>query len=457
MSNLAQFSGYWTPTLIPNSYEPAYATSGYGQNNVYIYSHNHQLLGQAVWPTSEFVNAGYVFNNNWNSTSDSNSGWQYAGTGYSTSHGHVNCHVVPQADTADGHAFYLTPCYGDSTNRNYGSLTSQSTGVWVNKTKRDNLCLQYVNNGTSYGSHEWGMQIATMGRGAWQNPITRSLGFNGFGQGLTNGYTAATSYGLVGYNETTKMFAVVGNATSSTCALYIYKNVSPPTLANANDATFWDQFDHTNRVAVSFSFPGVSDTADYQHYKIFPLDNGNIAMVYKYSSNNISYYLFTGNNGVNSTSYTFAGVDSISTTTSYHDSNFTNQDSLPAMVTFDGKYVVVFTQYYYYLSGVSAFFIRVSDGQYRKMTWTDSSYCGSFAPISGSSFLYGRGVNNDGGAGQYMYQYDMDFLFSRYPTNGTVVTSYYTQIRANTSYTSTCYGMIWPMISYTPNFIRGIY
>lgn len=456
MSNLAQFAGYWTPPLIPDASEPAYATSGYGQNNIYIYSHNHQFLGQAVWPTGEFASSNY-FNSNWNGQPSSNSNWTYAGTGFCSPHGHIHAHVVPQADTQDGHAFYLTTTSGDNPNRYYGTITSQSTGVWVNKTKRDNLCILYTNNGSDYGSHVYEMAIATMGRGAWFNSITSTMAFCGVGSGIANGYTNNRSYGLVGYNETTKMWVVIGDAQSGTSTMYVYKNINPPTLANTNDGTFWNQFNHSTKITVSFTFPSVSDTHDYQHYKIFPLDNGNIAFVYKYANNSIGYYIFTGNNGVDSTSWTFGSlIDNAGTTTSYHDSNWTVQDALPVMVTYDGKYVLVFTQYYYYLSGACGFFIRVSDGARMKFQWTDSSEGGSFAPVGANTFLYGRGVNSDGGAGQYTYQYDLDYLFRRY-SSGQDVTSVFNQLRIEEPYTSTNYGMIWPMISYTPNFIRGVF
>lgn len=456
MSDLAQYSGYWTPSLIPQAYEPAYATSGANQETIYVYSHNHQFLGTAVWPSGEFQTSNY-FNSNWSGQVSSNSSWTYASTSLCGPHGHLHTHVVPQIDSQDGHAFYLTPGYADNANRNFGSLTSQSTGVWVNKTKRDNLCFLYANNPSDYSAHLTRMAIGSMGRGAFYNPITSTLAFTGYGSGAANGYTTARSYGLVGYNETTKMFVTIGNAGSSTATMYVYKNIEPPTLANTNDGTYWDQFDHGSKITVTFSVPPANDTHDYQHYKIFPLDNGNIALVWKQAGTAIYYYRFTGNDGVNSTSWTFASVASLGTSTSYHDSQFTYFDYLPAQVSYDGRYVMVYTQYYYYGAGSIGYAIRVSDGSYRNINWQDTGPNGSWAPISENSFIYGYGQNSDGGQGQAVYQYNLDYLFARYTTEGQDITSYYLGTYCNTPYTSTNYGMIWPVISPIGQFIRGIF
>lgn len=458
MSNLSQFMGFREIPLIPDPNEPAFCTAGTGNPSViYMYNHSCQYIGYINGASSEIATGYSWFSTNWSGQASSSAGWNYAGTTLASMHGHSYASAVPSIDTSTN--YYSTAYYGTSGPNGgsfNGNCNSQITGVWVNKTKRDNLCLQRANAVTDYGSTFDTTQITTAGYGAIRCPITSTRAFNGVG---ANGYSTNRSYSLIGYNETTQMWVVGDLATSGASSLKVYKSVTPPTLANTNNQTFWDQFNHGTAITVNFTMPTVSDTHDYQHYKLFPLDNGNIAMVYKYASNSINYRLFVGNNGVNSTSWTMNGsnTSTVSTTTSYHDSNFTIVDALIAQVSYDGKYVFVYTQYYYYQSGICGFVIRVSDGQVRRIQYTDSGYCESVVMIQANKMAMNRSINTDGGAGNYLYEYDFEYLFSAYPTNDTDVTAVYNDARIDNPYTSTCYPMIWTTPSYLPNFIRGVF
>lgn len=460
MSNLAQFAGYREIPLIPNPSEPAFVVGAYGTSGTYVYSHNFQMLGLGLDPSSEFTSSTY-YSSNWNGTPSSNSSWSYAGTTHASMHGYIYASTAPGMDTNYGYSYM---CFGNySYGRYCGVVNSTTTGVWVNKTKRDNLCLQRGNFMSEYGNGQYLTRtcISQLGFGAYFSPISSTQDMTGASAtGVANGYTNNASYGLIGYNETTKML-VVGNSTGASTnasSFYVYKNVSPPTLANANNNTFWSQLNHGSKILVTFTFPAYNDTVDYQHYKLIPLDNGNIALIYKYANGWIGYRLFVGNDGVNSTSWTRNASDTVqvSTTTSYHSSNFGEQDSLPFTVSYDGKYVFVYTQYYYYLSGICGMIIRVSDGQARVINITDSNYAYSPVMINANDMIISYGVNSDGSEGQYLYCYDIPYLFEVTASNADV-TSYRNVTRVNTYYTSTNYGMIWSAQSYLPNFIRGVF
>ena len=458
MSNLTQFSGFREIPLTPGYDESAYCTTGYGQQAVMLYNQNSLTTGFYQWPSSEFGSSSY-FSANWSSTPSSTSGWNYSGTTLTGMHGHFYCSLNPTIDTNSSNTVYLTPCI-QNTGRFYGVLNSQASGVWMNKTKRDNLCIQRANNPSDYGNNLSRTQISTVGFGAYFAPITSTLAFSGYGSGVANGYNTTRSYGCIGYNELTKMWVVTGNAvTGAGHTIFVYKNINAPTLANTNDQTFWSQFNHGTKITITFTFPTLSDTHDYQHYKLVPLDNGNIAMIVKHAGTNIGYYLFTGNAGVNSTSWTFnsSPIFTINTTTSYHDSGWTTGDFLPNMMSPDGKYVFIWTQYYYYQTGICGFAIRVSDGNCLKIQWTDSSYAYSPVFIQQDTLVLGYGVNADSGRGQALFQYNLDELFAQYPTNGTDVTSATVEYNVEKTYTSTDYPMIWQQVSYLPNFIRGVF
>ena len=457
MTTLSQFSGFREIPLIPDPNEPAYFTTGYGQANPFLFNHNHQFVGIYSTNGGECTASTYP-TQNWNSTPSSNSGWTYASTTFASMHGYSYITAMASVETGASYLGGMYYSYNWFNGGNFnGNCNSQITGVWVGKTKRDNLCIQRANSVDEYSTTFSTTQISTAGYGAIRCPITSTRAFNGVG---SNGYSNNRSYGVVGYNETTKMW-VVGDVlptSASAASLKVYKNVQAPTLANTNDQTLWDQFNHSAKINVPYTAPSMQATHDYQHFKVFPLDNGNIAMIYKYEGTSINYRLFVGNDGVNSTSWTLNGSNtaSISTTTSYHDSQFTTQDSLIALTSYDGQYVFVFTQYYYYFSGICGFVIRVSDGQVRKITHTDTTYSYTPAMIQADKMVMCRSVNTDGGAGNYLYQYDFAKLFGE-NTDNTDVTSQYQDVRVDNPYTSTCYPMIWTAQSYLPNFVRGVF
>jgi hypothetical protein len=461
MSSLTQFTGFRDIPLTPTYSEPAFCVSGYGQQPIWMYNQSNQMTNYYDWAGGEMVTTGSYFNSNWSSSVSTNSTWTVAGTTLASMHGHLFTSATP---TVDCGSIAAGGAYLNGNNQNsgtyYGSLNSVSTGVWVNKTKRDNLCIQRVNNGTNYGSYLYSTQISTYGYGAYFCPITSTRSMTGSSaEGIANGYNTTRSYGTVGYNETTKMWVIGANAAGgSGDTFYVYKNINPPTVANCNNGSFWSQFNHGTKITVTFNFPSVNETLDYQHFKLIPLDNGNIAMIYKNAQTSINYRLFVGNAGVDSTSWTMNPSDTatVSTTTSYHNSSFAQHDFLPVIVSNDGQYLCVFTQYYYYQAGICGFFIRVSDGSARIIYFSDSSYAYNPIAMQKNEFYVGYGVNADGGAGMQFFRYDPEYLFATTAAN-TDVSGLYSYIGVDLPYTSTQYPMVWTQPSYLPNFIRGVF
>jgi hypothetical protein len=140
-------------------------------------------------------------------------------------------------------------------------------------------------------------------------------------------------------------------------------------------------------------------------------------------------------------------------TTSYNNSPW--QDNLPAFVTYDGKYVVIYTQYYYYYSGYIGYVIRVSDGKRLTISHSDATYSYNSVMIGDNKMMISYGTNSDGGSGQYMYEYDINFLMEVY-ADGADATSYYVQTQIDNPSASTTYPMIWTVPSTIPRFNRGV-
>lgn len=450
MSNLITFAGanYTTP-LIPGAHEPAFCTAS-TSSNIFIWNHSKQLIGQVSQATGEMSSSG-TWNSPWSSTPSSNSGWQYAGTSQAGPHGHHFLNMVSNFDTSMKATSYYTQNYQYSTNYLMGGINSRATGIWVNKTKRDNLCIQRVNNQNSY---IYRTQISTLGSGALMAPmISTGTMTGGTTTGVANGYNTTQTQGLVGYNETTQMWVVGQRVSSASMQVFVYKNIPAPSMTTNLDDTYWANFNHSTKITVNFNIQSPSDAFDFSSWKIIPLDNGNIVIISKSAGSFLNYTLLTGNNGVNSTSWTPSSIQNLSMTTSYNNSPW--QDNLPAFVTYDGKYVVIYTQYYYYFSGYIGYVIRVSDGKRLTISHSDTTYSYNTVMIGDNKMMISYGTNSDGGQGQYMYEYDINFIMEVY-ADGADATSYYVQTQIDNPSASTTYPMIWTVPSTIPRFNRGV-
>lgn len=450
-TNLTTFAGAnYTVPLIPAAHEPAFCTAS-TSSVVYLWSQSKQFMGYFNVNSGEFYNSS-TWNSSWSSTPSSSSSWNYAGTSQAGPHGHNFVSLTPSYDTNCRGTVYYTQGYQIGTNYLLGAYNQRTTALWVNKTKRDNLCIQRINGQVSY---LWRTQVSTLGYGALMSPMISSGNFTGgTATGLANGYNTNTSLGLTGYNETTQWWINgVVPASGTTCTLYLYKNIVAPSMTTNLDSTYWDQFDNGSKITITFTAPASAGSVDQQTFKVLPLDNGNIVIIHKVESSSINYILLTGNAGLNSTTWTQTTPATVSTTTSYQN---TWQENMPAFVTNDGKYVVVYTQYYYYFSGFCGFIIRVSDGSCRKINYTDTSYSMNAVMIGDNKMIVSYGTNSDGGTGQTLWEYDIGYLFDAYTTNYSDVTSYRSTTYIDNPSSSTCYPMIWTAQSLAPRFNKGV-
>ena len=451
-TNLTTLAGanYNVP-LIPASHEPAFCT-GSTSSIIYMWNQSKQLMGCYNAASGEFANSG-TWNSSWTSTPSSSSAWQYAGTSQAGPHGHNYVSITPGFDTNNRSTIYYTQSYQTGANYLFGAWNQRSTGLWVNKTKRDNLCIQRINGQTSY---LWRTQVSTLGYGALMAPMTSTGNLTGgTATGLANGYDTNINLGLLGYNETTQWW-INGSlpASGQTCTLYLYKNIAAPSMTTNLDSAYWDQFDNSTKITITFTLPnGMTGDFDAQCWRILPLDNGNIVIISKTQGSTINYTLLTGNNGLASTSWTVTNPTTGNTTTSY---NNTWQENMPTFVTNDGKYVVVYTQYYYYFCGWIGFIIRVSDGSCRKISNTDTSYSMNSVMLGDNKMIISYGVNSDGGTGQTLYEYDIGYLFDANATDFTDVTGQRITTYIDNPSASTTYPMIWTAPSLLPRFNKGV-
>lgn len=452
MSSLALLSASNYPaSLIPLAHEPAFAVYSTA-NSVWVMNHHKVLIG-------EYHSAGDIsnqFNASVATQLSTTTPAGYAFLGSCSMHGHAHLPLTPQVhgnhtSTGFGRFAPVNPSHNWVIMN--GIHNSRSTGVWANKTKRDNLCLQRFENTGNVGYTFSGTQVAHVGWGAIDNPLTSSRMFSSG----NNSFNANTSYGLIGYNETSKMLCVAGHAASGSITMYVYKNVAAPNYQTCMDGTFWSASNivHGSRITVSFSIT-VADILDYQHFKIIPLDDGNIRIVNKHQGNSIRTFLLTGNSGLTSTSWTKGAEATQATTTSYHDSASTSHDALTHLTTYDGKYTVCMTPYYYYGCGMSAIVVRHSDGKYYKIGHTNTSTGFTASMIGANTFLVCHGTNFDGGAAAGLYEYNLGMIYGTATAEATDITTYYITGVADSPTASTSYGGIFPVVSTVPIQVKGI-
>lgn len=126
--------------------------------------------------------------------------------------------------------------------------------------------------------------------------------------------------------------------------------------------------------------------------------------------------------------------------------------------TSDGRYIAMYSPYYYYGAGVHMTIVRVSDGKTLHSQWQTSGDTAIPVPYGKSNFLMATSRNTDGGSGVRFGIFFCDWRFANRNNNddpdmfGTVDMSEYTY---DSSYHSTAYPAIIPAIYNTAVFNQG--
>lgn len=107
----------------------------------------------------------------------------------------------------------------------------------------------------------------------------------------------------------------------------------------------------------------------------------------------------------------------------------------------DGRYVWAYAPTYYYGSGWTGVFMRVSDGKWLWFDYNDTTYGFQTCPLGKSSIFLNLTYNTDGGHGMYHIVHDLDYEFSR-RDNASNWDNFFSQTLTqtiDTSYYSTAY------------------
>ena len=207
-----------------------------------------------------------------------------------------------------------------------------------------------------------------------------------------------TGFGNIGFNQSTNKFLAFDTQTTAGDAYPVVATLAAGSsfkdiAYNVQDIAYKEDFDATARftnliIGTSGMTNSNTNTGVEAAYRGVPVmcDNDNVILVKKHA-NSIALQRWTLNG--TGTDFNADFNDATGLTTSYGVENGGTQ-GIRYQVTTDGKFVVAYTQYYYYGCGFSAWFIRVSDGKVLKGFWHSSSWGASIVPVGHDNFLYKR-------------------------------------------------------------------
>lgn len=187
-------------------------------------------------------------------------------------------------------------------------------------------------------------------------------------------------------------------------------------------------------------------------------DNDVVGLARFVPSNITHYATFTPN--PLTTSGTLTTLNGVTNTTSYGIEQGTWY-GMRYMHTWDNDWFAFYSPYYYYGSGISVIFVKVSDPtKYYLGQWASTSWGAQLVPFREDKFLINAGDSNaDGNVGMRLYTIDLGGLFEngREPdgttrANGATINLFSTGAHTysfDTRYTSTNYPIIVPMQDWT--------
>ena len=243
---------------------------------------------------------------------------------------------------------------------------------------------------------------------------------------IHNGYTGfvwpsvgTTGKGLACYNATTNKLLAFDTATTQNDAFPIVASfagtktprrlawgLEPSGYKTDYDATadLTGMIIGTNGVA---NKPANTGTEANYRGKAVLCDNDNIVLV-QAIHNGPLYLQRWVPNGTNDNWLQDFDTTITRSGTVYSADNSENS-SIRFQTSVDGRYVVIYTQYYYYGGGMVGYIIRVSDGKILKYTAATGGTSASICPFHKNKFMY---YGRDNNTSRNFYPMDMDYIFS---------------------------------------------
>lgn len=228
------------------------------------------------------------------------------------------------------------------------------------------------------------------------NPNNNIINIHNNYAGFTFPSSGINGFGTCGYNQSTNKFLSFDLTTTPGDAYPVVAELAAGSsfkdmAYGAESLLYKENFDATAKfvnlkIGTTGLTNGTGNTGVEGGYRGVPVmcDNDNIVFIKKFG-NSVYLHRWTPNGTNTDWNSDFNGTNTL--TTSYGFENGTNQ-GIRYQITTDGKYLVAYTQYYYYGCGFSAWFVRVSDGKVLKGFWNSSAWGASIVPFNHDYFLY---------------------------------------------------------------------
>lgn len=243
-----------------------------------------------------------------------------------------------------------------------------------------------------YQERLWIDWIGSMGNG--YNDAARYVNWTTLA-GLNFANMGTNNRGMVGYNRKTNTLALMENTVAGS-AFRIHEFTGLPKLhPHLNlKAVLEAAIANGRYTSFDISWSGTNNVEWNYACRVVPCDDGTYWLAKKYASNSLQLGRVTGSGSAR----TFQTVNVQNLTTSYGQEQGSYY-GIRHMFSEDNSVLALYTNYYYYVCGIVAFFVNPKSAlanDYQTMSNTDSSYGISIAPYGKSEFIVARNTNADG-------------------------------------------------------------
>lgn len=257
-------------------------------------------------------------------------------------------------------------------------------------------------------------------------------------------------YGTGCYNKNTQKLLIMECNTSGKYKPVVWSNVPDLRALSHSDGASYANVDeryaaYSESDTFMQAYFSTDSNADYATYEIGPSTSLNNYSSYAetyyrgipvlHDNGMISLFTYMPNGGGNAGSHFTQWAADGTCQDELHRYNHGNQTygyeqgacfGARWQCSSDGRYVWAYSPTYYYGSGWTGVFMRVSDGKYLWFDYNDTTYGHQTCPLGKSSIFINLSYNTDGGPGMYHIVHDLDYEFSR-RENGSEWTNFFSQ------------------------------
>jgi hypothetical protein len=253
--------------------------------------------------------------------------------------------------------------------------------------------------------------------------------------------------GTIGYNELTKKLAILESNDKYGHRLNVWSDVRSPAKFSSSEE-FFNQLTEDNVIQTGWCTANPSQSTAEDNYRgtIVVCDNGDVVVTKMIPSKDTYSVKYVFDSVTNKYSVPEEVLWKHTYTTSYGFEQG-NYCGIRFQISNNGKYVLSYSPTYYYGSGINLAIIEVSSGKIIHSSLDDSTYGYSLVPLADQNFMISKSINADSGVGMTTSILHLKSLFANTEDKAKFPLGDWTQRALDTSYYSTDYPYLVPVIS----------